>query len=328
MTTLRNIIILITTFILATACSSDILEDNSSNNADNGNIEVEGATFSIRLTDGATQTKATGDSVLLDDDEKTIETLVIAVFEQATHARVGLKVLNAEQLASCKQADGSYVVTDIPSKEGKMKVVAAANVRANLFDGIYTDATPEYSQLSVEGITPDALVKVNNGVEVTLKQGEVENVNMALTQLPARVDIVNITIKDEPLAKYVMDTMSATANTKMYVFNAYSWANTTPEAVPFVQRADIAGSFYTYPVAALNEKGKHNISVSVEGAIHMTKDGGDFVKAANFSFNIEQDLISGKLYRANVVVNSNLDLIKVTFTVLDWEEHNIEVGLN
>lgn len=327
MATLKNILIVIATILWATACSSDILEDNGGNNIENGGA----ATLNVCLSDGDIATKAAGrETAELTNTEKNIQTLVIAVFEKSTGYRVGLKVLNQTAVKAAYDGKSTYIVNEIPCKEGEMIVCAAANVETDLFDGIYMHSTNEYqgdaaNWLSVTGINRGELVKVNNGVKVTLKKGDVENVDISLTQLPARVDIMNITVKTEKTeATYNMTSMNATINNNMYVFNSYAFENIISESVEAtpVEDSNALGSFYTYPAAA----GK--LKVNITGSIKAKRtDGTSFDKTADFSFTINQDLVSGKLYRANIIVNSNLELVEVTFTPLDWVEENIGVGL-
>lgn len=340
MATLKNIFIIIATVFLATACSSDILEDVPSTDNNNPNTEVaEDASLTIRIASEGVQTKAGETTEQLTESERDITSCVVAVFENTTEKyRIGYKYISNG--INQNVTDGSFTVDDIRCKEGKAWVVVIANLtdaQAAELEGKYTYS--EWNTFSTKGIDANRLIKYNRKKEYNLASGD-NTVEIQLTQLAARIDITDITVTPPAAdmdASFKMSSMTATISDFSYVLAPYSYQdNTTSYRAEYNTNnthnitKDAYVSFYSYSVDSSVEgtEAYGFVKVTMTGTITTTtKEDVSESRDVTFSFNIYQKLSAGNLYRGSLTITSGLESVNLDLQTIPWEEKEIEVGL-
>lgn len=339
MATLKNIFIIIATVFLATACSSDILEDVPSTDNNNPNTEVAGdASLTLRIASDGVQTKAGETTEKLTASERKISSCVIAVFENTTEKyRIGYRYIS--NVTNQSTTDGSFTVDDIRCKEGKALVVVIANLTATQaaeLEGKYTYS--EWNAFSTKGIDAKDLIKYNRKKEYNLTSGD-NTVEIQLTQLAARIDITSITVTPPAVdmtASFEMSSMTATISDFSYVLAPFSYKdNTTSYHAEYSTNEthnlteDAYVSFYSYSVDSSVEgtEAYGFVKVTMTGTIKITKDGNVESRDVTFSFDIYKNIFAGNLYRGNLTMTSGLESVNLDLQTIPWEEKDIEVGL-
>lgn len=338
-----------------TACSSDELIDTPSGYPSPG--DPQDATVSVRL--GGILTKsdskiASGEKEevpLTPGHEAIVNFCVVAVFEKnggdpKDDYRIGYKYVMANKVWE------DYEVTDVPCKEGDVRIVVIANsgptpgssdrehpFGKSRFHDLYTyqDFLDETTALedSIESV--NSLVK-SGEKEVHLNPGK-NKVTVEVRMLTARIDIDTVRVLPAALgATFEIKNMSADVCSRSHmlfpVAGEYDetpvstelffqdWEHDSPTNhphLPFIYKDEQSTDFYYYFYTYATRK----TTLTIEGILTI----GSKKERKTFTFDLKDTFERGHIYRYNININTHLDVMNLNHTVLDWEDVEINTSL-
>lgn len=319
----KNIILAILMLLSFTACTSEI--DGIDNGTTNVSVSNGETSISVRMmTEGIGTKSGAG-------EELAINNYVIAVFEDATGDRIGYATGSG-----ASGADLQGVKLTIAAKEGKVNVVAVANVDENSFKNLYT--YKEFGDCLVKDNLND-LTKV--GVTpLTLKKNDNNQINITLNQLTVRVQVNLIT----------KETHEGTMNNDVKIdFTAQSYTNkiATSSTILNPETSEVNAenrkgqdsnctlndqasfSYDTYAVTNPTLTVNTHLEVTVDGKTAMDKTYSTPVTFKE-NGNVLDYLKSGNIYTLEIVANVKLNISQVveanlTYEVAEISEINNEV---
>lgn len=314
----KNIILAILMVLSFAACSSEI-EGIDNNMTSNNNVSSNGTTsISVRMMTSNMNTKGAGQETLTSSVDQNITSFVIAVFEQATGARIGYAT-STNQISG--GAVTSATIEGIDTKEGTVNVIAVANVTVDDFKNFYD--YNEFANHIVRNNLND-FVKVGT-TSTTLKKGQANQINIELVQLTACVNVQLITnVKGvDPAKNTVTVTFKATGYTNKVatsstILNPVANAANS-EVTDQTQSVDATSfSYNTYALNAPKLRVSTNLRVVVDGNEELNNNEEISVPFVSGS-DVLKCLESGKIYTQVITVNITLNISQDVISTFTYE---------